>query len=118
MLSEDEGQQGDLGVGSAWWGKKRKEGGGEGRETWEEKKEGIKAGTYRELRDGVVHDVERVVLREVEGDLDEERGAVDHAGLDDEHEHLEVLEGWPDEGVADGAARDEPACMLVVSNEV
>ena len=47
---------------------------------------------HRELGDGVVDDVERVAADEVERDLDEERRAVDHRGLDDEHEHLGVAE--------------------------
>lgn len=70
-------------------------------------------GTDRKLRDGVVDDVERVAVRKVEDDLEEERGAVDHRGLDDEHEHLDVVEGCT-EGVSGVIARDEPAIFGAV----
>ena len=46
----------------------------------------MREGAYGELGDGVVDDVEGVVAGEVEHDLDEDRGGVDHRGLDDEQE--------------------------------
>ena len=48
--------------------------------------------TYRELRDGIIYDVEGVGGKEVQGDLADERDGVDHAGLDDDEQDLPVAE--------------------------
>ena len=48
--------------------------------------------TYRKLRYWVVDDVERVVPREVEDDLNKDRSRVDHRRLDDKQECAEEAE--------------------------
>lgn len=43
-------------------------------------------GTYGKLCDRVIKDVERVRPGKVEGDLDDQCGRIDHAGLDNQYE--------------------------------
>ena len=43
-------------------------------------------GTYGKLSDGVIEDVERVGPGKVARDLDDQRGRVNHTGLDDQDE--------------------------------
>ena len=64
-------------------------------------------GAYGELGDGVVDDVEGVVAREVEHDLDEDCRAVNHGRLDDEHEDLQIAEGAPCKHVLVDVVGDE-----------
>ena len=63
--------------------------------------------TYRELRDGIVDDVECVAAAEVKRNLDDERRTVNHGGLYDQNENLGVTELRVDETAA-ALASDEP----------
>ena len=64
--------------------------------------------TYSELRNGVVYDIERIAVCEVEHDLNEDCRAVNHGRLDDEHEDLQIAEGAPCKHVLVDVVGDEP----------
>ena len=71
-------------------------------------------GTDRQLRNGVVDDVERVRTEEIECDLADEGDGVDHAGLDDNDEDSPVSEV----GRASTLAEHIPAAARLMQSRI